>query len=83
MDDDNKKIDCIFEEEKVFLTKSGKFYGYEKIEGGFVCRRLSNIEINRFLYRLRGDKTLISVMSVKPKRKPIPRKYEDSTLLEA
>lgn len=74
-DNDNKQIACIFEEEKVFLTKNGKFYGYENVEGVFKCRRLNNLEINRFLYRVKENKELMLVSPLK--RRPLPRKYED------
>ena len=77
---DNGKIACIFEEERVFLTKSGKFYGYENVGGVFKCRRLNSIEINRFLYRL-GDDKEVMVMAT-PKRRPLPRKYEDMSAWE-
>ena len=77
---DSGKIACIFEEERVFLTKNGRFYGYENTDGVFKCRRLNSIEINRFLYRLKGEKELM-VMPV-PKRKPLPRKYEDISAWE-
>ena len=73
-----KRIAQIFEEEQVFLTKNGCFYGYENIEGTFKCRRLNALEIRRFLYRMKGVKADI-VMSPQAhgvKRK-LPRKYED------
>lgn len=55
----SKRIACIFESERVFLTKNGGFYGYEVIEGRIKCRKLHNIEINRFLYRMKDDKKVL------------------------
>ena len=77
---DSGKIACIFEEERVFLTKNGKFYGYENVDGVFKCRRLNSIEINRFLYRLRDAKDLM--LMAQPKKRPLPRKYEDASYWE-
>lgn len=82
-DDHCKKIACIFEEERVFLTKNGCFYGYENVDGHFKCRRLNTLEINRFLYRIRGMKKDIEfVVTDKNMKKPLPRKYEDMVIKE-
>lgn len=81
--DSKKKIACIFEEEQVFLTKNGMFYGYENIDGVFKCRRLNNIEINRFLYRIRDTKEFMVMSKTSVRRKPLRRKFEDSSTLEA
>lgn len=73
-----KRIAQIFEEERVFLTKNGCFYGYENIEGTFKCRRLNALEIRRFLYRMKDVKADI-VMSPRPQgiKRRLPRKRED------
>ena len=76
-DDHCKRIACIFEEEQVFLTKNGCFYGYEKVDGTFKCRRLNTLEINRFLYRIKDAKRELMFMSVgNNTKKPLPRKYD-------
>ena len=76
-EDHCKRIACIFEEEQVFLTKNGCFYGYEKIDGTFKCRRLSPLEINRFLYRIKDAKKEIMLLTnSKNAKRPLPRKYE-------
>ena len=77
-----KRIACIFEEEHVFLTKQGCFYGYENIDGTFKCYRLNNIEINRFLYRIKDHKEVMTLFSRKKVKKPLPRKYEEVSSLE-
>ena len=77
-DDHHKRIACIFEEEQVFLTKNGCFYGYKVIDGTFKCRRLNTLEINRFLYRIKDDKNMMIMSSGRQVRKPLPRKYEDA-----
>lgn len=73
----HKQIACIFEDEQVFLTKQGCFYGYENVDGTFKCRRLNTLEINRFLYRIREDKDDKFSVSLKSKKKALPRKYEE------
>ena len=78
-DDHCKRIACIFEEEQVFLTKQGCFYGYENINGTFKCRRLNTLDMNRFLYRIKEDEKVMVMSSVKQWKKPLPRKYEDVT----
>lgn len=78
-ENNHKRIACIFEEEQVFLTKQGCFYGYENVNGTFKCHRLNNLEINRFLYRIKEDKEVMVLSSVKKLKKPLPRKYEDVT----
>ena len=78
----NKKIACIFEEEQVFLTKSGCFYGYENRDGKFICRRLNTLEINRFLYRIKDDAHLTALFSMPKAKKPLPRKCEEVVLTE-
>lgn len=78
-DGHNKRIACIFEEEQVFLTKNGNFYGYEKIDGTFKCRRLNTLEINRFLYRMKDAKKELVLMSIgQNAKRPLPRKYDKS-----
>lgn len=79
----HKRIAQIFEEEQVFLTKNGCFYGYENIEGTFKCHRLNALEIRRFLYRMKDVKT--DVMLLPPAqniKRRLPRKFEDGTLLD-
>lgn len=76
-EESHKQIACIFEEEQVFLTKQGCFYGYENVNGTFKCRRLNALEINRFLYRIREDKDEKLLVSLKSKKKTLPRKYEE------
>ena len=78
-DDQCKRIACIFEEEQVFLTKQGCFYGYENINGTFKCRRLNTLEINRFLYRIKEQKDIIVMPSARQCKMPLRRKYEDAT----
>ena len=79
----NKRIAHIFEEEQVFLTKSGCFYGYENVDGTFKCHRLNTLEIHRFLYRIKGVKKDIMLLSSgKGLKKPLPRKYEETALKE-
>jgi len=73
----DKRIACIFEEEQVFLTKKGCFYGYENIDGAFKCHRLNNLEINRFLYRMKDNKEIMLFSAGEKSKKPLPRKYED------
>ena len=79
-EDSQKRIACIFEEEHVFLTKNGCFYGYENIDGTFKCRRLNTLEINRFLYRIKDLKDEMLVTVAKKEKRPLPRKYEDQSL---
>ena len=82
-DDHCKRIACIFEEEQVFLTKNGCFYGYEYVDDHFKCRRLNTLEINRFLYRIREVKRDIELVAIgKSVKKPLPRKYEDMVIKE-
>ena len=79
----NKRIAQIFEEEQVFLTKSGCFYGYENVDGTFKCHRLNTLEIHRFLYRMKGVKKDIAFFSSSAGvKKPLPRKFEEPALKE-
>ncbi|MBQ8464690.1 MAG: hypothetical protein IJ545_01625 [Alphaproteobacteria bacterium] len=84
MSNENKKrIAHIFEEEQVFLTKSGCFYGYENIDGTFKCHRLNTLEIHRFLYRMKGvKKDIVFLSSGGGSKKPLPRKFEETALKE-
>lgn len=81
--DSKRKIACIFEEEQVFLTKNGMFYGYENIDGVFKCHRLNNLEINRFLYRIRDNRELMVMSKASLRRRPLQRKFEDTPTFEA
>ena len=82
-DDHCKRIACIFEEEQVFLTKNGCFYGYENVDGHFKCRRLNTLEINRFLYRIRDVKKDVEIVTIgRDIKKPLPRKYDDMIIKE-
>jgi hypothetical protein len=77
----NKRIAHIFEEEQVFLTKNGCFYGYENIDGTFKCHRLNALEIHRFMYRIKDAKKDIVLLSpTKGVKRRLPRKYEDISL---
>jgi hypothetical protein len=79
----HKRIAHIFEEEQVFLTKNGCFYGYENIDGTFKCHRLNTLEIRRFLYRIKDVKKDIMLLSpTKGVKRRLPRKYEDVTPFE-
>lgn len=84
MSNENKKrIAHIFEEEQVFLTKNGCFYGYENVGGTFKCHRLNTLEIHRFLYRMKGvKKDFVLLSSGREIKKPLPRKFEESALKE-
>ncbi len=66
----SKRIACIFERERVFLTKNGGFYGYDVIDGHVKCRKLNNIEINRFLYRMKDDKKVLLWSGRKENHRP-------------
>lgn len=79
-ENNNKKIACIFEDEKVFLTKSGAFYGYENVDGVIKCHRLNSLEIKRFLYRIQDSRDFL--LTAQKVKKPLPRKYEDVSALE-
>ena len=78
-----KRIAKVFEEEQVFLTKSGCFYGYENIDGTFKCRRLNTLEIRRFLYRMKDVKSdIVMLPPVRNIKRRLPRKYEEGSLLD-
>ena len=82
-DESKKRIAHIFEEEQVFLTKNGCFYGYENVNGTFKCHRLNAPEIQRFLYRIKGiEKELFYLSSTQKVKKPLPRKYEEKVFAD-
>lgn len=67
--DCEKKIAYIFKEEKVFLTKDGRFFGFVYNDNGVKCHRLSEEEKVHFLARREKKKHVMQKLrqaKVKP-----------------
>ncbi len=68
--DCEKRIAYIFREEKVFLTKDGRFFGFVCHNDGVKCHRLSEGEKMHFLARREKKKQIMQKLrqaKVKPK----------------